>query len=389
MKQRQSGFTLVELMLYMLFCSVLLIGFSKQFKLLLNHYVAGKNEVKQFQDSQNILAVMERDIRNTGLKVYMSSGAKITPNYFVSDTLFIHKTGNPYDTLVLFKAILNSNGALSGNDTVSYFVDAGKNLVRKYSTSQIDSIAGNVYALQFVYGTSVDNTSISIPMTTANFTVVNSSGTAPTISGTANLCISFGSTAGVGSVKYSTAIAVSGNYRYSVKMLLTPNKDPSKFLDSMAITFRNGTTVIGRETFLPRLDTIRISVPVSTTVASSTISFDYNSKAAGSVTLKYLAVTCVDNGVYQWCNVPSTKKNIRAIRVHVLTRMTGDVMSASSMLTIADASITKSAGRYTWRLYDEVIEMPNNGGAVFNNALTSGTNLVDLKIRPMLLSIQY
>ena len=107
--------------------------------------------------------------------------------------------------------------------------------------------------------------------------------------------------------------------------------------------------------------------------------------------VKSVKATCIESGTYTWTNNPATvtdKQNVRAIRVQIVTRSddkTGVKIGGS--LVAGDATISTS-DNYTWRLYDDIIETPNNGSTETTGSL-SGTTLTDAKIRLTLVSLQY
>jgi hypothetical protein len=357
------------------------------------------------QASQDILTALVMDICNTGLMVYYNAGAAavdqravVSPTAATLDSSsFIHKQGNDAhknDTLTILKSVLNSgDGSLGGADTVKYLVNGKDSLLRIYRNSSGSKdttvVAGNVSTLQFEYGISqVTNTSVldEDPVAYANWT--NSANAATMSKGSNNsIVLKFAGTS-TGSLSYNATVAVKANRKYSVKLGIAPTAAASNFLDSMRFAFKNGGTVIGSGKFFPRTDTFQMVVPVST-AANATIALDYSAKGTGTVLFRTLEVTCVDSGAYTWVSNPSVeeKERTRALRVHLLTREDAGV-KMSGTRTIVDATISLS-GKYSWREYDNIIEIPNNGVFPVAGTTTYGLNPIDYEIRPTLLSVQY
>jgi hypothetical protein len=407
---KRNGFTLTELLIYLALSMFVILAFGRQFKVMVNRYTNGTKEARQTQVAQDILTTMEMDIRNTGLKVYFNgSGVPLIDSGAVVDIVsatgkdsssFTHKQGSgtrKHDTLTILKCVLNSsNGTRSGRDTIRYFVNARDSLVRAYSSGAKDTtcLAGNVRAFQLEYGIS-QPVNVSVlnenPVIFDHWTLSSSSGTTPTATRASGntLNLKFSGT-GKGSITCSTPITtVKKNQKYLVTIGILPTTSPTGFLNYMNFMFKNGTNLTDSAYFLPRTDTFQMVIPTTKDVTSGSIAIYYSASGSGNVLFKTLKVTCVDTGAYTWLNNPTDKGDkmrTKAIRVHLLTREeTGVTMSGTQ--PIVDDTVT-FLGNYSWRIYDNLIEIPNNGVFPVTASGTSGLTQIDYGIRPTLLSVQ-
>jgi prepilin-type N-terminal cleavage/methylation domain-containing protein len=372
----QKGFTLIELLIYIVLFGFLSVLINRQFNSLVQNYISGQKIARQQTDARDIIGLMLREIKNTGVKVYISnvSGSLIkdtADGAFVSTTdrsSFIHKQGATTDTLIIYKARLTSTGNLEFMDTVAYYIN-GSSLIRDLKTTDsphanISTIAENVYALQFQYGISGSNVTLfdQDPITAANWTLNTLSGSAPTKTGTTDITLTFGAAA-TGNLKYNTKCSVDANSTYSVSLQITPLNDFPKNLDSLRFTFKNGATLLGSESFKPYSSAKLITIQNSNFTGNADMSLEFYAKGSGSLLISGIQSTKVEDSSFTWSSNPAMadKRNVRAIRVFVLTRSEKAGTKSSAPIKLGDITFTPPAGEYTWRLNKETIAVPNNG----------------------------
>jgi type II secretory pathway component PulJ len=385
----KKGVTIIELLIYIVLFAIVALVISKQFKTLVNNFSSGKRVARQQTDTRDIMGLMVHDIRNTGLKIYFTgSGTSITKNTAPGVTIgtndnssFVYTnvtsvgTDQPAGDILTFnKAVLTRTGDLDHVETIKYYLD-GSTLKRTFTQDNdatTSTVAENVWALQFQYGVSTvyskvvpfspAPTSTTWPNTTSSGTTVtaeySSSGITLPINGTST---------GYLKCNLGSAIPVVANRKYDVTLQIDPSGGFPENLTSMAFSFRNANhgSPYGSETFKPCAAGafINITVPVYTT-ASAYAYLDYTTSGAGALLVKGIEVQCphFEGDAGYWKNDPTVeeKQNTSAIKVFVLTRSkTKTETSVSGDITMADVTFTRS-GEYTWRLYTQTIEIPNN-----------------------------
>ena len=91
---------------------------------------------------------------------------------------------------------------------------------------------------------------------------------------------------------------------------------------------------------------------------------DYSSKGTGKLVIRGVKVQCVEDSSYTWTYNPTTaadKKNVRAIRMHLLTRTKDKAVTKSTgPINVGEINVNPT-GDNTWRLYSTLIKVPNNG----------------------------
>jgi prepilin-type N-terminal cleavage/methylation domain-containing protein len=379
----KHGFTLVELLVYIVLFAIISLFVGKQFKALVDNYASGKRVSKQQLDSRDIVAAMSREIRNTGLKVYLHNVATdsytrtVAPGVVASATdnsSFIHKQGDPGDTLQIFAARLSSTGEwLNAVDTIKYYLD-GTTLMREYKTtgsSQTGIFADNVFALQFAYGicASSDILFNETPMTISPTTVwtrnIVTGSPKPDVSyGTNSIILTFSAGAATGNLKYTTALSVTANRSYSILLQAVSSNGFPDNLDWLRFVFATGSgTILGSEKFRPFSDNTQITVAVTASATSDAYAIlEYSAKGTGTLEIKGIKATCTKLGAYTWSNNPSAseKLNVKAIQIFLLTRSSGKAgAKTTTPITVGEVSVQRS-GSYSWRLTTETVEVPNN-----------------------------
>jgi type II secretory pathway component PulJ len=378
----QKGVTFIELCIYLVLFAIVSLLIGKQFKSLMNSYSAGKQIVRQQTDARDILGLMVREIRKTGLKVYFrtsnSSLIKDTASgTFVSiadPSSFKHfeSRNNTYgDTLIIYMARLGTNGDSAGVDTITYYLDSTnlKRDLKNTGTNTSSIVAKNVIALQFQYGIYGIGTSLFKDSLTSkdNWTLVNESGTAPSKSTTSPLKLTF-TAAAKGYINYYTQKSVVKNRKYSILLQIESSGGFPDTLDSLRFEFANGSSLYGFEKFKPVSGTQVITIRDSVS-GTADMRLRYGASGAGILSIKAVVATTAEDSAFTWVNrftggnpdSTAYKKHVRAIKIHVLTRTSGNAgTKVSSNIQVANVSVPRS-GEYTWRHYTELVEVPNNG----------------------------
>lgn len=136
----QSGVTLVELMIYMVFAFVVISFALNMTNAASKGYVRGREISKVQSNGRYAMAILARDVMNTGFKSILSTetgvlrvkqfdgtwtGKQVVPLGTPADSgaSFLFSKGDPGDTLEIFKAELNSDGTLDQVVRARYHLD--------------------------------------------------------------------------------------------------------------------------------------------------------------------------------------------------------------------------------------------------------------------------
>lgn len=364
----RKGITAVELLIYIVLFSIISLLIGKQFKVLVNNYSGGKRVAKQQSESRDLLAMMIREIRNTGFKVYVSgSGTSLSRN-FAAGTFFTaandsssfkHLQGIPGDELTFYKATITSAGVLSSVDTIKYYL-SGTNLMRSQGNTA-KTIAENVHALQFEYGIyAVD--SMLLDQTPITYNNWGTTGPATKSQQGADMLVTI-TGAGTGAIKNNSNFKINSDQKVTVLLTLIPQDGFPGNLDSLRVSINSPLNkILGTDKFLPQTSAMRYTFPVAS-ASSASLCIEYWATGAGKLLLQGAEVHRSDLGSYTWTNSPTDpqKRTVRAIRVSVLTRSREKAgVKSSGSIKVVDATVSRS-GEYTWRLYTETVEIPNNG----------------------------
>lgn len=366
----KKGVTFIELLIYMALLTVISLLIGRLFNSLVDNYSSGRRVVKQQTDIRDIIDLMSREIRNTGLKTYLTGTGPFTmtiaDDIIIEDNTdsssFYHgqSSDDQYgDTLKIKKIVLDNNGDYVTSDTsLMYYLD-GTTLKWELKTtagspSTINNvIAENVYALQFEYGILGSNVQLfdENPITEYDWDLPDGNNPVDITGAT------------TGAIKYNSSYQVDKNQKYRVLLDITPSGGFPDALDYLSLAFVTGAgSDLGSEKFLPHTGTMEITVPIHTSgIAYPTL--EYKTTGSGSLTINGIEAHCTQQDTYTWSFNPDVpdKKFVRAIRVSVLTRSSGNTNSKSTgPITVGDVEVERT-GEYTWRLYTELIETPNNG----------------------------
>lgn len=376
--------TLIELVIYIALFAIVTLFLGRIFKSLVTNYNSGTSLVRQQTDMRDILGLMAREIRNTGLKVYLTGTGPYTKNIDnrvvvqpgVDLSSFYHaqsSAGQYGDTLKIMKIVLDNNGDFETADTnITYYLD-GTTLRRQLKTTdawikQTNSVvAENVHALQFEYGILKSDNQLfdQDPIEAGNWNL-SLGVTNPTKSGTTELSLAFSGTA-EDNLQYNyigfSGYPVEQNQKYRVIMDVSTSGGFPAALDYLSIIFKNGSgTELGSEQFRPYGGPVDIIVPIHTTGTMFPY-LGYKTTGSGNVTISTIKVSLEEQKEYTWSFNPAAadKKNVRAIRIYILVRSKNDgVANVSGPITVGDVDVPRT-GSYSWRLYTETVEIPNNG----------------------------
>jgi len=375
-----KGVTFIELLIYIVLFVVLSLLIGRQFRVLTSNYSSGKRTARQQTDTRDVLGLMVREIRNTGLKVYFTGSATarvkktdkeagVIVSAGTDSSSFIHTEGSANDKLTIKKLSLSRTGAYETTDKIDYYVD-GTTLRRSFKTSAAyDStnsvVAQNVHALQFQYGVLTKDSVIydDDPINPYSWAVSSGGGTA-SMGGTNQLVLTLpGPTSGA--LKCSYNRTVRKNCTYNVRLKIIPSS--SVFLsriDSLRFAFKNNFNYYGVESFKPYLNDMVVPVHTSGSGYVDMV-LEYNVHDAGSLVITGIEVSLAVDSAYTWLNnpvTPAVKENVRAIRVFVLMRSAGITgIKAPAQIAVGPITVNPPAGDYLWRVFEETIEVPNNG----------------------------
>ncbi len=361
----RNGLTLVEMVIYMALVGIVSVLILSQMKMINAHAVSGRRISGLQSQSRDVAAMLGREIRNTGFKTVLNpTGSNtvqkvtVAGSWLGDSSSFIHKEGDPSDTLTILKARVNNSAQLMGIDTIRYHLQ--KNNLNRYHGSDSMILASNVYALQFQYGVfDIDSTILDqSTANTANWTASNCSIGA--FGGAMRLSIA---TASTGFIRHITPLSFNEDQRVEIHFELDPQGGFLQVLDWMEWALTNSSgTVVTSERFLPYDSpaVFTLSVPKTSDLF---LSLRFKTDGPGTLLVKGVVLQRADLGRYIWKDnpQPSEKKGVKAIRIGLVTRSDGETgMSVNSPWSVGNVAISRS-GRYSWRRYVETVEIPNNG----------------------------
>ncbi|HEX3020661.1 MAG TPA: prepilin-type N-terminal cleavage/methylation domain-containing protein [Chitinispirillaceae bacterium] len=363
----RNGVTLIELLVYVVLFSVVSLFVGSQMKQLLGGYTSERRISRLQSESRDVLAMLSREIRNTGLKTSLISSGPgsfstvIDPWAYLPDSSsFMHKEGNPGDTLTIYKLRFDDNGESKGVDTIQYYLDVNEKVLKRNSGGQRIDVAENIHALQFQYGV------IAIDSLLLDQKTINPNDWSVAVGATKSgaMKVSVPSSVTSGSITCNTTFRISKAQRIRARFQILGSGNFPANLDRIDCCIRNSetNTIIANERFLPNGSEFNIVMPVPAT-SSAVFSFDYLCHGSGDLEISSVEVRRVDIGEYKWEYDPviSQKKAVKAIRIFALVRSSGKAAAASNQnITIANIPF-ETSGPYVWRVVKETIEVLNNG----------------------------
>ena len=119
LKNRNKGFTLVELLVSLAISGIIMTGVYSAFKTQQDSYLAQEQVADAQQNLRASIGFMARDLRMAGYDPEISGDFSITDvrSRDLSNTLNVTSTGNP---AIAFEVDLDGDGTLDLNETISY-----------------------------------------------------------------------------------------------------------------------------------------------------------------------------------------------------------------------------------------------------------------------------
>lgn len=362
-----KGLTLVELLVYVTLFGIISLFITKQVMQLSGNYADTRKMTKMQMGSRDILAAISRDIKNTGLKKFLSKNGtgnltievKHGAVHATDSSSFMHREGNPGDTLTIYKIFIDDNGDYKSLDTLNYYLE-GTGLKRSLGKSGKNSvtIAENIHALQFLYGVfAVDKLLLD------QKTVDPDKWDVPAFagkSGAMSVTVPFNNYSG--SIECGTTFKIEKMQRIQTRFIVSASGGFPDNLDSIKLCVKRSGTVLASEKFLPNGSEIKVVMPVPAAI-NANVSFDYWCHGSGNLNISSVEVRRSDIGEYIWVNNPDPllKKAVKAIRIIILVRGPENRGSGSDQnVTVGNVNINTS-GQFIWRVLNETVEIINNG----------------------------
>ncbi|NLW30906.1 MAG: prepilin-type N-terminal cleavage/methylation domain-containing protein [Fibrobacter sp.] len=344
----KKGLTLIEMLIYIVLFSIVAILIGSQMKSMVSSFSGGKTISILQSDTRDVLAVLTRDICNTGYKRIMVSAGGVYKDSVIEGTFladsssFIHKEGNPGDTLIIYKAVLDKSGNFSKKDTIQYYLDSTA-LKRKTGNSTV-TISENVHGLQFEYGV------YKIDSVLLDETSFNAS----------NWAVPFG----LDEMKFNQKINLVSEANLRIIYDMTFSEDFKNDMDSMRWEIRYFPTagVAGSVAFKAPKSELGLEIPVPQN-SNAELVLRYWTNGSKDFTVNSFKLLLDNFGKYQWTSNPQTnrKKGVKAIKIEALTRSKNKgETTVETPISVGNVSISRS-GPYNWRHYSEIVEIPNNG----------------------------
>jgi type II secretory pathway component PulJ len=364
------GVTLVELIIYIVIAAIVVALMAVPFRKMTTSTKTEKQESSLQTNSRDALAVMSREIRNTGFKRYIvdASGTfniAVIPKTFVTDSSsFILKQGDPSDTLTIYKATIDGSGYSTGGvDSVKYYL-SNNSLIRDANTA-ITELANDVQALQFTQGRLSKDSLLFRADTISSGQWTISGVVSSTAAAGSDLKITY-SVAGTAKLTSNNTFSIPNASRVRLVFTLSNNSNVETNIDSLkwSIISSSSGTVVAYDYFKPGVTSGNLIMTCKTAVADAKVQFSAKCKGGdASLTLRLIEVRTADIGSIVWSDTVPTKekKNIKALRIYTLQRSTSKTESyASGNDTIANIVVPRTSN-YAWRLLKETVEIPNNG----------------------------
>jgi type II secretory pathway component PulJ len=362
------GMSLVELVIYVVIAAIVVSLLAVPFRKMVKSNATEKQESSLQTNSRDALAVMSREIRNTGFKRYIvdatgTFNTAVIPKTFLADlSSFILKQGNKSDTLTIYKATLDGSGYSTGGvDSVKYYLK-DSSLIRNANTITTE-LANDVHALQFTLGRLSKDSLLFRSDTFATSQWTRGGVASATALDGVDLSITF-SGAGTGTVTSNNTYNISRASRVRFIFTLKNNSNVETNIDSLKWSVVNNSgTEVASDFFRPGITSGNLIVACKSSCTGATVRFSAICKGAASLTIQLIEVRTADIGAIAWSDSVATneKRNVKALRIYTLQRSTSKAESyAGGNDTIANIVVNRT-GNYAWRLLKETVEIPNNG----------------------------
>lgn len=370
----QSGMSLLETLIYASLTMLLIVIAMRSLGTVQSGAAKSGESGRMQGEAEEAVQVMGRDLRNMGLKHLFYEAA---PGDFIDTVLpqatyvpgdsssFLHRDGNPFDTLTFLRARLNAAGNPSGVDTVTYQVDpATRVLSRTVKGSPATGICSRVEALQFAYGVSAQKTVFVSESPPALAHWASSPAGTLSLSGPSLVA----SLAAAGSVTFwqsASPFATSAVRRYAFDFQGLGDAGLASGSGSLeAVVCTPAGTVVAAESLKVETSArdyhLEMDAPAC---ASCRAGFKMRLPSAGKLYLSKIRFSEISQGDLAWAETPTLvqKKSTRAVRVYLLVGSGNSMFGAhTDTMTLANAGLHFADGKGR-SLLDEIIPTPNNG----------------------------
>lgn len=370
----QAGLSLPEVLVYVAVSGIVIGILTLALRNVNEGFVTGTRTVKLQQDAREAVSIMNREIRNTGLKRahWIDGGGKPADSLLAEAALsaadsssFLPTDGGRYDALVFRQARLASDGRPQGVDTVTYRVDPGRNmLTRRLNDGRDEDFCPNVDAMQFQYGVYAEGTpfQVSRPPTAAAWTSAGSAALAFTATRMA-LSLPAG---GAGAARCNgTSFDIDAAATYVLEIAVAA--DEAFLANGGALSAQivgPGGAVMAEERFRPSRALLRHRVEFTApSSAGCHLSLGITASGPAAVKVAYVRFGPADRGRYSWLDAPDAalRKNVRAVRILLMAKAGGPgsgVPRGSYAIGNTTVAILDTEPR---RYFEEEVPIPNNG----------------------------
>lgn len=352
----RKGATLLEIIIYVSLFAIVSIFIGTQINSLVKNFRGGATTSVLQGTARDALAVMAREIKNTGFKTYLAGTTPIThPSASFPDrSSFIAEAGKPGDKLTIVNVRLEPDGSFSDTVRTSYFLN-GTDLC-KTTNNNTTILSNNICALQFQYGIlgASDTFIRQEPIVNTNWSLSGCTfGAAGVINTSSNPNAS---------AECQTTFNTTTPCRLSISFRIEPSgTSPTDTLYWKVVSGYSAKTM-GSVRFKPSSTDNEVIIPVDA-LSNGKIVLSFRKVRDGSLLMKYVTVRRIDRGAFTWTDLPSAaeKQFVKAIRISILSKSTGKTNTKENTPVIIGNDTIQRDGPYAWRLNTEVVEIPNNG----------------------------
>lgn len=152
---KESGFTIVELLIYM---AMFVVVLGAMYSIMISNtrsYSSQENRVEMTQDLRAAMNLMVREIRMAGCD----------PED-IDNVGFVNDADDNYDTdasSIHFTMDADASGAIANSEDINYYVNGSQQIVRRTGDGDVQPAAENITALAFIYMYADGETSAADP----------------------------------------------------------------------------------------------------------------------------------------------------------------------------------------------------------------------------------